>query len=433
MGTKRISAFLFLLVFLIEHSAFGATGFSACRLETRYYFINGVSVNADVNRGVSAEALRSLLASGGVITTEQIVPLRNPSDGLFLDVLLELTQQKQAEASASFAAAILTAVSLFTGDPSAAASQADRTLLQAKLSDLFNRIQSAFSQLDTDEATSGMVGTVLEGLLVGNKAIVVAHSQGNMFGNAVLSSIAAHQPAEVAAGLKLVSVATPATSAQDGRYKTAYQDLIINVLSQSQAWLLSDGAPLPPNIDIQNALSNDLTGHGFVEVYVNPALTGAAAVVGMVREAVSSATTPPQQINNGPITATLIWDSLGDVDLHTYEPNGTHVSYLNKQGTVGYLDIDNLEGYGPEHYYSSCQNFSAGTYTFGVNYFRAGAIPMVSHVTVSTPLGSQTAQITLNAAASTGGNDSPILLFAVDVTQNDNGTFNFAVSQLGGT
>jgi len=62
------------------------------------------------------------------------------------------------------------------------------------------------------------------------------------------------------------------------------------------------------------------------------------------------------------LTFKLTWDQpTSDLDLHVVEPNGAHVYYGNKSGDDGFLDVDDTDGYGPEHYI-------AGTVTTGNDY-----------------------------------------------------------------
>jgi uncharacterized protein YfaP (DUF2135 family) len=44
------------------------------------------------------------------------------------------------------------------------------------------------------------------------------------------------------------------------------------------------------------------------------------------------------------------------------------VYYGSKTGTNGYLDVDDITAYGPEHYYTNC-TLSTGTYMIKLNYF----------------------------------------------------------------
>ena len=90
---------------------------TTCSNSIRYFYINGVSVVADKNRGSVADSIQELLVSRGITTTEVVAPLRNPSEGIFIDVFVELANQKLLEkSSASFARAIRDATAMWTGD-----------------------------------------------------------------------------------------------------------------------------------------------------------------------------------------------------------------------------------------------------------------------------------------------------------------------------
>jgi len=51
-------------------------------------------------------------------------------------------------------------------------------------------------------------------------------------------------------------------------------------------------------------------------------------------------------LGSGDVQITLTWDNEADLDLHVYEPNGTHISYENRgpTATQGQLDIDSNAG-----------------------------------------------------------------------------------------
>lgn len=70
-------------------------------------------------------------------------------------------------------------------------------------------------------------------------------------------------------------------------------------------------------------------------------------------QAKARAVQPTRSLGNGPITVTLTWDANPDVDLHIFEPQ-RHVYYASRIGYNGYLDLDDTNGYGPEHYYTNC-------------------------------------------------------------------------------
>ncbi len=55
---------------------------------------------------------------------------------------------------------------------------------------------------------------------------------------------------------------------------------------------------------------------------------------------------------NGNIKITLTWDNYSDIDLHCVDPSGYHIYYANKVSTTGgFLDYDNVIGFGPENIY----------------------------------------------------------------------------------
>jgi hypothetical protein len=70
----------------------------------------------------------------------------------------------------------------------------------------------------------------------------------------------------------------------------------------------------------------------------------------------------------GSFTCTLRWDTLGDVDLHVWSANGEHCYYANMNVTHGWLDFDNVTGYGPENI--TFQNAPPGRYRVAVNFYR---------------------------------------------------------------
>ena len=49
---------------------------------------------------------------------------------------------------------------------------------------------------------------------------------------------------------------------------------------------------------------------------------------------------------------TLIWDSVADIDLHVIEPGGKEIYWNDTKGRFGgELDVDNVDGFGPENIY----------------------------------------------------------------------------------
>jgi hypothetical protein len=136
--------------------------------------------------------------------------------------------------------------------------------------------------------------------------------------------------------------------------------------------------------------------------------------------------TPESAAGQGIITATLTWGSEPDVDLHIYEPGGTHVDYRNWQGVSGYLDVDDTDGFGSEHYFVDCSTVQLGTYHFGVNYF-TGTSPETAHINIQAGLKSKFFFVDLPAALGSSGNDSPKSVGDVVVTQDQSGNYKFDI------
>jgi hypothetical protein len=68
------------------------------------------------------------------------------------------------------------------------------------------------------------------------------------------------------------------------------------------------------------------------------------------------------------IVIILSWNSpSSDIDLHVWNPYGEHCYYANKQITEGFLDIDDVNGYGPETF--TATHAMPGTYIVKINSY----------------------------------------------------------------
>lgn len=249
----------------------------------------------------------------------------------------------------------------------------------------------------------------------GKKMVFFAHSQGNLFVNPA----AAYARAQSSTGaVKVVHVA-PASPTLSGQHILADKDLVINGLR------LAGSVPPITNIIPGYLLrpagvngSKDPLGHGLLEIYVNPALSISSSVRNLVASALDEAGAPPRQASAGFFTATLTWDGAGDVDLHAFEPGGSHVYYSAKTGQAGFLDVDNTNANGPEHYYASCDSdkLQVGNYQIKIaNYARATGRAATVQIASSKDGVLDTRTVVLGAA--TG--DNPVFqMFNVKVSKN---------------
>ncbi len=261
----------------------------------------------------------------------------------------------------------------------------------------------------------------------GNKVLVVSHSQGNFFVNAAYKNLFEGSGAMSESGsFGIIAVATPASYvAGGGIHTTLVEDGVIAAIRLATPAGVSEPLSAYTTNILSGAISSDIYGHLFVDEYM---ATGSRSVKKIKKDilfTISSLVAPPPQAQSGIITATLTWGEQPDVDLHTFEPNGTHVYYSNRYGVSGYLDLDDISSYGPEHYYVSCDSLEIGTYSIGVNYFN-GSAPETALVQISAGSSVRSFRVDLQSAAGFTGNDSPVLIADVIVSVI-NDKYNFRI------
>lgn len=254
------------------------------------------------------------------------------------------------------------------------------------------------------------------------KLLFVAHSQGNLFVNHAYQ-VALTQV--TAANAKVVHIA-PASPTLNGTHTLVDIDVVINGLRSAP------GSVVPPvTTNIPLALGKDWSGHKLVETYLDSSRAAYGAVRDQMIAALDGLETPTSGGNSGFFTVTLTWDGPGDVDLHTFEPNGMHVFYSAKAGTAGYLDVDNTVANGPEHYYASCDasKLLPGTYRIGINnYARAAGRSATVQIASAATGELLTKTLDVGPVRGAGGNGSPIPVFDVLVTKNQAGKYSVSAN-----
>jgi hypothetical protein len=114
------------------------------------------------------------------------------------------------------------------------------------------------------------------------------------------------------------------------------------------------------------------------------------------------------------------------VDLHIFEPDGTHVYYFHQVGDSGFLDVDDTTSFGPEHYYVSCGSLVPGVYHVGVNYY-SGSAPETARIQIQAGLMVRSFQTFLPFSLGTSGNANPIPVADIIVTGNAATGFGFEI------
>ena len=277
---SRVTMAFFVITVLIASSIGSAFPFPASAGDTQYYFINGVSVAAYRNRRQSARFLQTRLKqTHNYPTPLQIIALSNPSQGMFSDIFQKLVLQKQLELNGDFKSAIMQTVQIIDGDPSATPQPTDEQAFDQGLAVLDENIAAATEYTSVVSPTlQAMCARVISSMQAGHPVVIVGHSEGTMYANEIASVVRGFVPAPFSAAglpmfsnwLKVVDIATPASSTPDSDYLTAKQDIVITDLASALSAVAGFGAPLPANTDFPNAHQFDPSGHGIATVYLNP-------------------------------------------------------------------------------------------------------------------------------------------------------------------
>lgn len=284
-----------------------------------------------------------------------------------------------------------------------------------------------FSTMVAPEDLSNHLALYRAKILAGKKVLVVSHSQGNFFANAAYELLYNGASPIPLKSFGIVSVATPANYVGgNGPYTTLAEDGLIEAVRI--ATLPGVLPPLPPNITniLSDAIVADWEGHSFMDAYMASGSRSVAKIVPDIINTMNGLDQPAQTVQDGIITVTLTWGSQPDLDLHVFEPGGSHVYYLAKQGASGHLDADDTTGFGPEHYYVSCSTLQTGTYSIGVNYYY-GTGPETAQVQISAGTSVRNFTTPLTSVRGSSGNASPTHVADVAVTGSAAAGFVFNI------
>lgn len=266
------------------------------------------------------------------------------------------------------------------------------------------------------------------GIAEGKTVLAVAHSQGNFFANAAFQELYYGSNPIQTQSFGIVSAANPSSFvAGDGPYTTLAEDLIIHAIDLASI-VLAD--PLPPNVtNLGGASGQDWASHNFVSAYLVQSSRSENKILGDIVSSIDSLEAPDQIAQDGIITATLTWGSQPDVDLHVFEPDATHVYYSHLVGSYGYLDVDDVSGFGPEHYFVNCNTLEAGTYRVSVNYFYgSGFEEALVQIKAGNSIRSFNQYLPLSQG--TNGDGSPIGIAEIIVSGNAASGFEFNIQSL---
>jgi hypothetical protein len=280
----------------------------------------------------------------------------------------------------------------------------------------------------------GQVAALSSDAAVGNRVFIIGHGTGALAANAAYDGVVESIP-EVAANVRVIAVGTPASSISGdpdaANYVTLEEDLIVfETLAVGGGASAGGDAGAPADSTLPGNASNDMageaSGHELLQSYVRGDAAG-PLLQALIDAAIDEVEAPQAIATDGIITVTLTWGEEPDVDLHAFEPDGTHVFYQNLTGTAGALDLDDTSSFGPEHYTVSCASLVAGTYNIGVNYYR-GTGPETATVNVEAGSQTRTFTVELTDAIASSGNNSPIPVADIIASEGaEAGSFTFQI------
>jgi hypothetical protein len=215
--------------------------------------------------------------------------------------------------------------------------------------DIMNELAASVDRiaLVTTDSLAVQVNDYQRKIDEGKKILLVAHSQGNFFGNQAYGVLSSSDKLSFG----IVSVANPDNIvANGGPYSTLEEDKVIMYVELVKN-LLGLPLPKPPNLTNSPIELADERGHSFIGAYMIEGSNSDQKITSDIIAAIAGLTKPRQTVKPGVITVTLTWGSEPDMDLHVYEPNGYHVYWYDPDGYSGSLDRDDRTGWGPEHYY----------------------------------------------------------------------------------
>jgi hypothetical protein len=281
------------------------------------------------------------------------------------------------------------------------------------------------SALVTTDSLKDHVSSYTTKIAEGKKVLLVAHSQGNFFGNQAYNLLDGRERQS----FTMVSVATPdsnvlGNTSFDAPYTTLINDKVIQAVIAAKILLPSE--PMKPLTE--NLLeSDDPLLHNFINTYMVDGTNSSWEVIDDIVTALDSLITPPQIVDSGVINVALNWGPAPDVDLHVYEPNGTHVYWYNRQGYSGELDKDDRSGYGPEHYnVKTCDMVEGGYYRIALDYYK-GSYRDVATVQVDAGLVSRTFTVSM-PSDDFGTTSSPIPVATIFAKKNLDDVFEFSIN-----
>ena len=143
-----------------------------------------------------------------------------------------------------------------------------------------------------DSDLQSILTDIRSDMTAGQKILLIGHSQGCLYANEIFSKLTTGIDAIAKTAVGIVAIASPADYVVKGGYLTSTNDQIIGLLR------LAGFSVLSSNITI-SLTTKDLSGHGLLEVYLNPDLEGYADVLNLINTVLDSLYFPSGGLHPG--------------------------------------------------------------------------------------------------------------------------------------
>lgn len=265
--------------------------------------------------------------------------------------------------------------------------------------------------------------TYIDHLEKGHRVIIVGYSQGAMFANQVYQMIKSRKP-QHASGVGILTFASPEPQNDvPSIHRTLREDRLINVVRRL-SFLASGSVTRTGNMENSTSKEKNFHNHSFIGYMTgDESLREIKTVLKHLYEVIPF---PSAETEEGILTAQMRWNANADMDLHVFEPSGSHVYYSDRKGLSGSLDRDDVTGEFPENYFVSCEDLEEGIYTISANYF-SGDSPVTA--TFAMKGGDKTSSASRRFITPNYGelDSSPTKIADVVVVKESDGRFSFDI------
>ncbi|GAB7533910.1 hypothetical protein BGC_01150 [Burkholderia sp. 3C] len=249
-----------------------------CQSPYKIFFSNGV-LNTIDDMVAAREVIASQVGSQFNGVPVDYSNMANQTGGIIDDLMRVYKQKLSENPNLTWTILMRAVVGLSTGIDPSLFSQAQQAVAEVNANSA-SRIggdvasTTAYADANVQTQVAQVTSTILND---GTRVLIVAHSQGNLYSNAVYQR-AISAPGVKPANIKVIGVASPAAQILGGgSYLTSDSDVVIGALR------LATGNVLPANVSVPFN-PDDISGHLFLKTYMK----GSLPLRGQIFSAISS-------------------------------------------------------------------------------------------------------------------------------------------------